>query len=90
MVGTDAGRHMKDQYFMARCLMPCMFFMIKTPFYGAQTTLYCALEDTIEDETGCYYSDCSKKEPSGHAQDMEAAKRLWEVSETLVGLKENV
>ncbi len=61
--------------------------MIKTPWHGGQTSLYCALDDKIECESGNYYSDCAVKTPSRHAQDMDAAKKLWEISERLVGLK---
>ena len=62
--------------------------MVKTPWYGAQTTLYCALEDSIENESGMYYADCRRKTPfNRQAQNMDAAKKLWEVSEQLVGLQ---
>ena len=65
-------------------------FTWKTPYEGAQTTLYCVLEDKIEGQSGLYYADCDVKAPSRHAQDMDAAKKLWEISEELVGLKESV
>ncbi len=85
-IGTDLGRHMEEKSACIRCIKPCFYWMIKTPWHGAQTTLYCALEDKIEHESGLYYSDCDKKTPSAPAQDMDAAERLWEVSEKLVGL----
>ena len=65
-----------------------MGWLIKTPFHGAQTTLYCTLEDKIECESGNYYSDCDAaptRQPQ--AEDKEAAKKLWELSEEIVGLK---
>jgi len=56
----------------------------KTPFQGAQTTLYCALAD-IGDQSGQYFADCVlKKNPNPLAYDDDLAKRLWEVSEKLV------
>ena len=63
-------------------------FTLKTPFHGAQTTLYCCLEDKIENESGNYYSGCRKINPQPEGQDMEQAKKLWEISEKLVGLNE--
>ena len=54
---------------------------------GAETTLYCVLEDEIENETGLYYSDCKVKEPTNNAKDMSAATKLWALSEEVVGLK---
>ena len=71
------------------CIKPIFNFVLKTPFYGAQTTLYCTLEDKIECESGRYYSDCaSASTRTRHAEDMDAAKKLWELSEKIVGLKE--
>ena len=32
---------------------------INSPFYGAQTSLYCTLDDKIECKIGKYYSDCA-------------------------------
>ena len=64
-------------------------FSFKTPFHGAQTTLYCCLENKIEHESGFYYSDCARVNPTVAAQNEEAAKQLWELSERLVGLKPN-
>lgn len=89
VIMTELGRHIEEKIPKAVgcCLKPTSKFVCKTPFYGAQTTLYCVLEDKIEAESGCYYSDCHVKTPAAQAQDMEAAKRLWELSEELVGLK---
>ena len=88
---TDLGRHLYERLgCWAKPLIPLVTFVVKTPFYGAQTTLYCLLEDKIEGQSGLYYSDCDVKAPSRHAQDMEAAKKLWQLSEELVGLKESV
>ncbi len=86
-IATDLSRNMADSYACIRCCVkPCFESIAMTPYHGAQTTLYCALEDKIEHESGLYYSDCDKKTPSVQAQDMDAARRLWQVSEKLVGL----
>ena len=45
-------------------------------------------EDKIEGESGLYYSDCARKDANAHGRDDEAAKKLWELSEKMVGLKE--
>ena len=91
IINTDIGR---DTEKANPCLMgifkPMLLFSLKTPFHGAQTTLYCCLEDKIEHESGNYYSSCAKVEPSRDAQNEEDAKKLWDISETLVSLKENV
>jgi retinol dehydrogenase-12 len=87
VIGTDITRHLEDRFFLVQCCSPISNLFMKTPFYGAQTTLYCCLEDTIESESGLYYSDCAKKTPSRYALDSESAKKLWNISEALVEKK---
>ena len=87
---TELGRHLEKRLgCWAKPIYAIAKFTCKTPFHGAQTTLYCVLEDKIEGQSGLYYSDCDVKTPSLVAQDMEAAKKLWDLSEELVGLKES-
>lgn len=69
-------------------LWPLLIFTSKTPKEGAQTSIFCAVDESLNNVTGKYFSDCAVKEESKAAQDDEAAKRLWEVSAQLVGLKE--
>ena len=91
MIITDIGRDMeKTNPCLNRIFKPMLQFSCKTPFHGAQTTLYCCLEDKIEHESGYYYTSCAKVDPSRDAQNEEDAKKLWDISETLVGLKKNV
>jgi retinol dehydrogenase-12 len=59
---------------------------IKTPLQGTQTTIYCCLEESIQDHSGRYYSDCKETTAASAARSEEDAKRLWELSEKLVGL----
>ncbi|XP_026274635.1 retinol dehydrogenase 12-like isoform X2 [Frankliniella occidentalis] len=62
-------------------------FFIKTPRQGAQTSLYCAVSRTAAHQSGLYYVDCSVSTPFAIGRDDEAAKRLWDVSCELVGLR---
>jgi len=59
-------------------------FPLKTPFYGAQTTLYCCLEPSIEKFSGQYFSDCKVKQNPNPLITAENASKLWEVSENLI------
>ena len=34
--------------------------MAKSPKQGAQTTIYCAVDESISHESGHYYKDCKK------------------------------
>jgi len=57
---------------------------LKTPFYGAQTTMYCCLEPSIEKFSGQYFSDCQLKQNPNPQVTAENASKLWEVSENLI------
>ncbi|CAH1262398.1 RDH11 [Branchiostoma lanceolatum] len=59
----------------------------KTLEQGAQTSICCAVAEELETTTGLYFSDCVPKETSAAGMDDEAAARLWDVSEKMVGLK---
>ena len=85
MIRTELNRHLQGLFF--RCIFTIANYVIKTPFYGAQTTLYCALEPSLKNESGNYYSDCKKKRPSRKAQNEDDQKRLWDISEETVELK---
>jgi len=63
-----------------------MFF--KTPLQGCQTTVYLACSDEVKDVTGRYFMDCKERGLSSGATDMSKAKKLWELSEELVNLKQ--
>ncbi len=61
-------------------------FMMETPKQGARTTVYLASSPEVEGVTGKYFSARKQITPSNEARDMAIAKKLWEVSEKLVGL----
>ena len=51
---------------------------------GARTSIYLASSPEVEGKTGGYYVRRKPGHPSKHAQDDDAARRLWEVSEKLL------
>lgn len=59
---------------------------IKTPQQGAQTAIYCAVDENAGKETGLFYAECKAAEPNIITKNVEDAKHLWEVSRRLVGL----
>lgn len=59
---------------------------VLTPAQGARTSVYLASSPEVRDVTGEYFVRCRSRRPSKAARDPEAARRLWEVSEQLVGL----
>lgn len=61
-------------------------FFMKSPEQGAQTTIYLCTEPGIENLSGRYFSNSKPAKPQKKAaMDDEACKRLWEMSEELVG-----
>eukprot|EP00088_Acartia_fossae_P024555 TRINITY_DN2548_c0_g1_i7.p1 TRINITY_DN2548_c0_g1~~TRINITY_DN2548_c0_g1_i7.p1 ORF type:complete len:330 (-),score=108.70 TRINITY_DN2548_c0_g1_i7:1312-2301(-) len=89
VIATELGRHLQAMNPLMVCLSKMMYPFIKTPESGAQTSLYCCLEQSIADENGKYYSDCARKEPAVQAQSDDDAKKLWEISEKLTGLAQS-
>lgn len=63
-------------------------WIIKSSREGAQTTIHLAVAD-VEEHSGKYFSDCAVEEPVKGAYDEVIGKRLWELSETMTGLKED-
>ncbi|CAH2295232.1 retinol dehydrogenase 14-like isoform X3 [Pelobates cultripes] len=53
---------------------------------GAQTVIHCAVSDDILQHNGGYFSDCKPCKLRPHVQDAGVAKKLWEASETMLGL----
>ncbi|KAF4526251.1 hypothetical protein B566_EDAN001936 [Ephemera danica] len=57
---------------------------LKTPKQGAQSTLYCALDEKLVEQNGIYFSDCKEARTSSRARNKEDAAKLWQISEELV------
>jgi NAD(P)-dependent dehydrogenase (short-subunit alcohol dehydrogenase family) len=57
----------------------------RTPEQGAQTLVWLATAPDHDLASGAYYVDMKRRTPSPEAEDMSAAKRLWEISEAQCG-----
>lgn len=64
--------------------------LVKSPELGAQSSIYLAVAEELEDFTGRYYDVMKEKEPAPQALDQETAVKLWDISASLVGLKNTV
>jgi len=83
---TELMRHQGILTRPAQFLAPS--FLNKTIPQGAATTVYLATapEEEIADKGGLYFSNCNLK-ASGHSNINDVdAKRLWEISEKMLGL----
>lgn len=87
VIRTELGRHFWPKIpLWKRVVYTPLMFLIKSPTEGAQTTIYCAVEESLQNESGLYYSDCALKTAAPQGLDDEAAKKLWDVSASMVGL----
>lgn len=89
VVNTELPRHFSEIFFPgAQWLYTNLgWWLMKTPKQGAQTTLYCALEDSVE--SGLYYDDCAVASTSAISKDQNLAKELWEKSLEWVQLEKD-
>ncbi|RWS20141.1 hypothetical protein B4U80_00630, partial [Leptotrombidium deliense] len=60
----------------------------KNAVQGAQTSIYCAVDEKAGEEHGLYYVNCKPEKPSKDARNDELAKKLWNLSLELVDLKD--
>ncbi|GFG37272.1 hypothetical protein Cfor_10964 [Coptotermes formosanus] len=62
--------------------------LFKDSVEGAQTAIYLAVSEEVEGVSGRYFVDCKVACMSKAAMDDDLAKKLWEKSEVMVGLKQ--
>ena len=87
VVRTELGRHMENRMGPFRHLFWGLIWpFTKSPMQGAQTTIYCAIDEEISGHSGRYYSDCKEKTVASQGEDDETAEKLWEISAKLVNL----
>jgi len=87
VVNTELGRHIPAifRFIGYKIVGP---FLFKSCVQGAQTTLYCALDEELAHQTGKYYSDCAETTPTRRAQNMDDARKLWDLSLKAVNIKD--
>jgi len=89
VIRTELGRHIvtgwkKVVFFFA---YPVYWYFTKDVWHGAQSTIYCAVAPGLEKEGGKYFSDCAVTKPKPDGENDGIAKKLWEKSEQLLGIK---
>ncbi|XP_025766393.1 retinol dehydrogenase 12 [Oreochromis niloticus] len=83
VVQTELWRHLNGvQQFFMKMISP----FTKNSVQGAQTTIYCSVDPSLEKESGGYYSDCAPANCSAAAKDDNVAEKLWELSCSLLSL----
>ncbi|RWS18052.1 uncharacterized protein B4U79_03978 [Dinothrombium tinctorium] len=85
-VHTELGRSVENSV-VKYIINFLMRWIGKTSQQGAQTIIYCAVDENAGNETGLYYSECMAFHPSTQALSHETAAKLWDLSLEMVGLE---
>ena len=81
---TELGRH---NWFSTLFNLIVGTLYGRTPVRGAQTTIYCAVEEGLEKYSGGYFSNCTLSTASADGRNDGFAKKLWELSERITDTK---
>lgn len=82
VIRTNLGRHMGS---IANVVFGVVGpLVLKSVEQGAATEVYAAVHPRMAAVSGEYLADCNLQKPRADAEDAALAKRLWEVSETIV------
>ena len=89
LVWTQLARHrIKEMSVLKKVFLWGLFSLIaKSPWYGAQTVVYCCVATEVEGVTGQMFRDCKLMSLKPHALDTVSAERLWKVSNEQTNLK---
>ena len=88
-VRTELSRYLVEEnpFFwntVIALISPIYLLMLKSPWWGTQTSLHCCLIPWDQLQSGLYYADCKVKQET-LCENWEAeAKKLWEISEQTV------
>ena len=82
-VATNIGVDRKTGF--GKSIMGLLKYFFPTPEEGAETSVYLAVSPEVEGVTGEYFYKKRTAKTSERARDLEAAKRLWELSADMTG-----
>ncbi|XP_067098306.1 retinol dehydrogenase 14-like [Osmerus mordax] len=88
IVRTRLGRHIHIPFLAKPFFYLASLAFFKSPLEGAQTPLYLACSREVEGVSGKCFANCQEEELLPKAIDDHAARRLWDLSERMVGLKQ--
>ncbi|XP_049640815.1 retinol dehydrogenase 14 [Suncus etruscus] len=86
IVRTNLGRHIHIPLLVKPLFNLVSWAFFKSPMEGAQTSIYLASSPEVEGVSGKYFGDCKEEELLPKAMDESVARKLWDISEVMVGL----
>ncbi len=85
--GLIATGFARNNGFIYNSAMAVIGLFIRKPAQGAQTSIYLASSPEVEGVTGKFFIDCKPVESDPLSYDETLAKKLWQVSLDLTGVK---
>ncbi|XP_071478758.1 retinol dehydrogenase 11-like [Diadema antillarum] len=81
-----------DEVWLHYFMRPLFWLCLLNEKDGAQTTVYCAIDDSVTQHNGEYFANCQLAKESMHekANDVALTKQLWDVSCEAAGIDPNV
>ncbi|XP_069881144.1 retinol dehydrogenase 14 [Dipodomys merriami] len=86
VVRTNLGRHIHIPLLARPLFSLVSWAFFKSPLEGAQTSIYLASSPEVEGVSGRYFGDCKEEELLPKAMDESVARKLWDISEVMVGI----
>ncbi|XP_038606898.1 retinol dehydrogenase 14 [Tachyglossus aculeatus] len=86
IVRTNLGRYIEIPLLVKPLFNLVSWAFFKTPLEGAQTSIYLASSPEVEGVSGRYFGDCKEEELLPKATDDAVARKLWDISEVMVGI----
>ncbi|XP_038175947.1 retinol dehydrogenase 14 [Arvicola amphibius] len=86
IVRTNLGRHIHIPLLARPLFNLVSWAFFKSPLEGAQTSIYLASSPEVEGVSGKYFGDCKEEELLPKAMDESVARKLWDISEVMVGI----
>nr|XP_004663836.2 retinol dehydrogenase 14 [Jaculus jaculus] len=86
IVRTNLGRYIHIPLLAKPLFNLVSWAFFKTPLEGAQTSIYLASSPEVEGVSGKYFGDCKEEELLPKAMDESVARKLWDISEVMVGI----
>ncbi|KAI1895146.1 hypothetical protein AGOR_G00103300 [Albula goreensis] len=86
IVRTNLGRHVKISLLAKPLFNLASWAFFKSPLEGAQTSIFLACSPDVEGVQGKCFANCKEEELLPKATDEEVARKLWDISEIMVGI----
>jgi len=89
VVWTELGRYRLQNFFGKLLFSIPAYFLLRTPYEGAQTIIHMATDPGLRTVSGKYFGDCAVESVRANAEDDHVSEKLWEFSEKLTGYQSN-